>query len=74
MATEEEKRIISAFNIGYTMQKHEPELLDKILKSENSQSEYIKTLAAGKQQAQRDKILEQQKKLKYKQQERKPKR
>ena len=61
---ENEKIIASAFNAGYLMDKHEPQLLDKILKSNNPKSEYIQALASGKKQHEREKIIVQQERIK----------
>jgi len=48
MMTEQEERLFSkSFNQGYILQKHEAELLKKILATENKNSEQIKALALG---------------------------
>jgi hypothetical protein len=72
-ATEEEK-YIAMFNAGYLMQQHEPELLEQILKSNEQKSEYIKALATGKQQRERENIILEQQNVREKQKHRKPKR
>ncbi|MFD0750614.1 hypothetical protein ACFQZS_10700 [Mucilaginibacter calamicampi] len=47
---------IKAFNNGYLIQKHEPELMKKIL-SGNETNEKLKALKAGQQQYEREKLL-----------------
>jgi predicted RNA polymerase sigma factor len=79
MANEEigqaaDQRLIDAFNAGYTMQKYEPELLDKILKSDNAKSEYMQALAQGRQQHERERIIQQQQQIREKKQEKRPRR
>ncbi|WP_040626589.1 hypothetical protein [Mucilaginibacter paludis] len=64
----------SAFNAGYILQKHEPQLLDKILQSTDKQNEYINALSTGKKQQEREKIVEQQQAIKTRSQQKKQKR
>jgi len=53
---------LKGFNDGYQLRKHEPELLDKILKSTSTATnERIKAMEAGSRQAQKEKIIEQMK-------------
>lgn len=44
------KEYKKAFNAGYQMSEHEPELLDKILKSPNHENECFKAMISGKKQ------------------------
>src|SRR5258708_7118885 len=53
MPTEEEKREIRAYNIGYTLSAYEPKLLEQIIKS-NKNSEFVKTMAVAKEQQEFD--------------------
>lgn len=62
---------VAAFNAGYTLQKHEPQLLDKVLQSYAPKNEYVDALASGKKQFERDKIMEQQQRIKEKTQQKK---
>jgi len=55
---------IKGFNTGYTLGKYEPELLNKILSSENDKNEYLNAVKAGKDQRDREQILEQMKREK----------
>lgn len=48
---------LKGFNAGYTLNKHDPELLDSLLKSGNSNNEYFKALQAGKKQYDLEQIL-----------------
>lgn len=41
-------QLAKGFNAGYTMAKHDPELIKKLLKSANIQNDYIKGLTLGK--------------------------
>ena len=54
--------IVKGFNNGYILAEHEPELLDRVLKTENLTNDYIKALAAGKRQYHKEKVVEQIKK------------
>ena len=49
-----------AFNAGYELNKHEPELLKGILNSPN-QSEFIDGMKAGRKQYEKDKFIDQMK-------------
>ena len=59
-----EEQFAGLFNIGYQMDKFEPELLNKILDGNPLQNETIQILGMGKEQHERDKIMEQQQKIK----------
>lgn len=52
---------LKGFNNGYQLAKHEPELLDTLLKAKSQGSEYLKALEAGKRQHQKEIIMEQMK-------------
>lgn len=45
-----EKHFIKAFNDGYLLSKHEPELLNVILQGDRSNTPYIQAMALGKEQ------------------------
>ena len=62
---------IKAFNNGYTMRQHDPELLDKILMG-NEKNEQLKAMKAGRQQYEREQFLKEleQAKEKHKDKER----
>lgn len=57
---------LKGFNDGYQLRKHEPELLDKLLKSTKSTNERLKAMEAGSRQAQKEQIIEQMKEKKAK--------
>jgi len=65
---EENKLFAKGFNAGYVLNEFEPQLLDDILKSDNKDKAYIQAMTKGKQQHERDMIIEQQQKTKAKQQ------
>lgn len=54
-------RYCEFFNKGYTLQKHEPDLLKKILKSENQQKSNFEALSEGAKQFKREQLIKQQK-------------
>lgn len=54
MTPEEEKQFIKAFNDGYLLSKHEPKLLNSILKSDNNNNEYIQGISEGAKQHKRE--------------------
>jgi len=65
---------IKAYNEGYQMARHEPELLDEVLKSQDSQ--YIRTMSLGKEQFEHEKLMTEMKSIRDKQKmniKRKPK-
>ena len=67
----DEEKVAKAFSAGYWMQKHEPELLQKITTAENKQNEYVTYMEMGAQQAEREKIKDYQQSIKDKQHEKK---
>jgi len=60
---------IKAFNNGYNLQQHEPELLDKLL-SGNEKNEQIKAMKAGKHQYEREQFIKEMERVKNKHTER----
>ncbi len=62
---------IKYFNAGYQMQKHEPQLLDKVLRGSERDNTTLKAMEAGQMQAEREKIMEHQKQIKERQQTKK---
>lgn len=68
--TPEEAR---AFNQGYLIGKHKPELLNSVLNN-NPDNEYAQALNKGKRQADKEHLIRQQKGSQQRQQENKPKR
>lgn len=70
---ENEKKIAKAFNEGYIMSKHEPELLSKIFKSNNQSSEYMLAMKAGKKQHDQEKLIQEQQRIKERQMQQRPK-
>ncbi len=76
MSEEQEpsEKYVKGFNSGYQMQKEEPELLDKIIKSDNGNNEYIQAMEAGKRQQQKETMIQEQKEIVARQQQnRRPK-
>lgn len=63
--TEEEleKQYAKAYNNGYLLEKHEPQLLADILKSIDKEKPYFKAMREGQRQLQRDKFLENRKQM-----------
>lgn len=47
MATDQEKKIARAYNIGYALSVHEPKLLEKIIR-QNPGNEFVKAMAVAK--------------------------
>lgn len=47
MATEEEKRMMKAYNVGWVLSQYEPKMLEKIIAS-NKNNEFVKTMAIAK--------------------------
>jgi hypothetical protein len=66
MATDEQ--IAEAFNAGYTMQKIDPAMVEKLLSTKND-SEIMQAMAQGAKQLEREKIIRQQQQIKQKQQD-----
>jgi hypothetical protein len=62
----EEQLYTKGFNDGYLMSKHEPELLAKLLKSPNDNSEYFQALKDGSKQHEKEKDLEEIKRMRDK--------
>lgn len=60
--TEKEKQYAKGFNDGYQLSKHEPDLLNKLMKSATATNDYIQGLQQGKKQHEREKLLEQMQK------------
>ncbi len=48
-----------AFNAGYTMQQYDPELVEKLLSTDND-NEIAQALTQGAKQSHKDKIFQQQ--------------
>lgn len=57
---------LKGFNQGYILAKHEPELLDKLLKSGNDDKEFIRAMHAGSRQHQKERLIEQMKQTQQK--------
>ncbi len=60
MATDEQ--IAEAFNAGYTMQKIDPAMVEKLLATKND-SEIMQAMAQGAKQLEREKIIRQQQEI-----------
>lgn len=58
MEDNEKQQFIKAFNDGYLLSKHEPELLNAILKGDRSNTPYVKVMALGKEQYNKEKELD----------------
>ena len=58
-----DEQIATAFNAGYTMQQHDPELVEKLLSTDND-SEIVQAMTQGAKQLQKEKIAKQQQALK----------
>ena len=67
----DEETVAKAFNAGYLMQQNEPKLLQRIVNSDNQKNDYIEGMTLGKQQYQREKVIEQQQQMRTRQQEKK---
>ncbi len=50
----QEKLYIKAFNNGYLLAKHEPELAAKLAVQKNDDSEYFKALVSGKKEFEKE--------------------
>ena len=48
MASEEETRLIRAYNAGYILSTYEPELLESIIRN-NGNNDFVKTMAVAKE-------------------------
>jgi hypothetical protein len=62
MATDEQ--IATAFNAGYTMQKIDPVMVEKLLATDNKDNEIVQAMREGAKQSQREKIVQQQQAIK----------
>mgnify|MGYP001429678406 CR=1 FL=1 len=54
----QEQEFIKGFNAGYQLSKHDPTLLSQLLASGNNEKEYFKAMALGKQEHDREKVVE----------------
>jgi len=50
----QEELFIKAFNNGYLLAKHEPELAAKLTAQKNDDSEYFKALVSGKKEFEKE--------------------
>lgn len=57
----QEQEFIKGFNAGYQLSKHDPALLSQLLASGNAEKEYFKAMALGKQEHDREKVIEKMK-------------
>jgi len=55
----EEQQYIQAFNNGYLLAKHEPELAAKLTAQKNDDSEYFKALVSGKKEFEKEAEIQQ---------------
>lgn len=53
---EQEEKYKKGFNNGYLLAKHEPELLNKIIKERNPENEYFSGLMLGRKEYEREKM------------------
>ena len=51
-----EKKYQKAFNVGYQLGKHEPELLEKLIRSKHGSKEYSEVLKLGQKQFEKDRV------------------
>ena len=70
--TEDEEpspEFLKGYNHGYQLAKHEPELLDKILKSsnDNASNDYSKAMVHGKTQFEHEKLVAEMKAIRERQ-------
>jgi hypothetical protein len=56
---DQDKQYIKGFNVGYLLSKHDPQLLEQLLKSPNKGNEYFQGVSHGQQQHDREKLLAQ---------------
>lgn len=66
----QEQEFIKGFNTGYQLSKHDPALLSQLLASGNNENEYFKAMALGKQEHDREKVIEKMKQSKDKSKDR----
>ena len=55
----QEELFIKAFNNGYLLAKHEPELAAKLTAQKNDDSEYFKALVSGKKEFEKEAEIQQ---------------
>ncbi len=53
------KHFQKAFNAGYQLSKHEPQLMKQILQSPNQENSYLNAMKAGNKQYEKDKFIDQ---------------
>jgi len=53
-----EKEYAKAYNNGYMLEKHEPELLGNILKTAKADNPYFEAMQEGQRQQQRDQYIQ----------------
>jgi hypothetical protein len=56
---EQDELYARGYNAGYLLSKHDPELLNGILKSANKDTTYFQALIMGQKEHNREKLLEQ---------------
>lgn len=63
------KEFVKGYNHGYQLAKHEPELLDKLLKSQsgNTPNDYSIAMAQGKNQYEHEKLVAEMKEIRERQ-------
>ena len=66
---EPSKEFVKGYNHGYQLAKHEPELLDKIIKSQSSSTpnDYSRAMAQGKNQYEHEKLVAEMKAIRERQ-------
>jgi hypothetical protein len=72
MATDEQ--IATAFNAGYTIQKIDPAVVEKLLATDNKDNQIIQAMREGAKQSQREKIMQQQQTIKEREKDKSRKR
>ncbi|MFN8290183.1 MAG: hypothetical protein U0U70_08005 [Chitinophagaceae bacterium] len=56
---EQDELYAKGFNAGYLLSKHDPELLQSILKTTSKDSRYFQAITMGKKAHDKEKLLEQ---------------
>lgn len=66
---EPSKEFVKGYNHGYQMAKHEPELLNKLLQSQNGNTpnDYSRAMAQGKNQYEHEKLVAEMKAIRERQ-------
>lgn len=66
---EPSKEFMKGYNHGYQLAKHEPELLEKVLKSQGSSTanDYNRAMAQGKTQYEHEKLVAEMKAIRERQ-------